>query len=91
MRRNKYRESFKAREHDVFKIKTKESNNNKHSKLCGILEYEELRTRKRKQHKMFLDNIRGSSFKTQSQEGFFYVCIVCNRCMYVKSVAHFRF
>ena len=55
MRRNKYRESFKAREHDVFKIKTKESNNNKHSKLCGILEYEELRTRKRKQHKMFLD------------------------------------
>ena len=40
MRRNKYRESFKAREHDVFKIKTKESNNNKHSKLCGILEYE---------------------------------------------------
>lgn len=53
MRRNKYRESFKAREHDVFKIK--------HSKLCGILEYEELRTRKRKQHKMFLDNIRGSS------------------------------
>lgn len=61
MRRNKYRESFKAREHDVFKIKTKESNNNKHSKLCGILEYEELRTRKRKQHKMFLDNIRGSS------------------------------
>ena len=34
---------------------------------------------------------RVSAFKMQIQEGPFYVCIVCNRCMYRRSICCFRF
>ena len=108
-RQNKHRESCKTHEHDVFETKKRKCNNDKYSKLCGTLEHEELKQKKkRKQHKTFLDNIRGSpqhektknqeekwlknsvqAFKTQ--EGPFYVCIVCNRYVYGRSVSWFRF
>lgn len=59
-RRNKYGESCKTKEDDVFKIKKRIFNDHKYSKLCGTMEHERLKVRKRKQHKTFLDNIRRS-------------------------------
>ena len=34
---------------------------------------------------------RLNAFKTQIQESPHYICIVCNRCLYRRSVSRFRF
>ena len=38
----------KLYEHDVFETKKRKCNNDKYSKLCGILEHEELKQKKKK-------------------------------------------
>ena len=37
--------------------KTKKTNNDIYSRLCGTREHEEVKVRKRKQHQTFLDNV----------------------------------
>ena len=31
-----------------------------------------------------------ADFKTQTKEGPYYICVVCNRCLYRKSVISFK-
>ena len=74
--------------------KLKNINRNKNgyqANILGTTEYEKVKQNKREQRSKSRDmSARIVKFKEEIKEGPYFICIVCNHCLYIISVIRFN-
>ena len=83
-----YSKAIGTPEHEKRKEQMRKYQTDSYSKVIGTSEHEirkeQMRSYSRKKNECYV-----LRFRKEIQEGPYYICVVCNRCLYKRSVMHF--